>query len=264
MPSSQSDSLSGSDLFEVPVIDISPYVLGGADQDKARVAADVDHACRTVGFMQIRGHGVPVDISSGLADAMDDFFGLPLETKSGYRIAGANRGYSPPKSESLSLSLGVESATRMNDFFEAFNIGTEARSFTELELSEEDYGINLWPAVRGFAERVENYYAHGERVARTLTTIFDDALGLTPGFFESITDHSIDVLRMNNYALPEGAVTLDGELKGMGNIPISGWSPCCGRIRSKVCKCSGATDAGTTSGRKTMRCWSTLGISPRA
>lgn len=50
---------------------------------------------------------------------------------------------------------------------------------------------------------MENYYAHGERVARTLTTIFEDALGLTPGFFESITDHSIDVLRMNNYALPE-------------------------------------------------------------
>ncbi|EME24866.1 hypothetical protein G418_03608 [Rhodococcus qingshengii BKS 20-40] len=209
-------SQSQSDPFEVPVVDISPYVLGGADQDKARVAAEVDHACRTVGFMQIRGHGVPAAVSSGLAEAMDDFFGLPMETKSGYRIEGANRGYSPPKSESLSLSLGVESATRMNDFFEAFNVGTEARSFTELELSEDDYGINLWPAVSGFTERVENYYAHGERVARTLTTIFEDALGLTPGFFESITDHSIDVLRMNNYALPEGTVTLDGELKGMG------------------------------------------------
>lgn len=196
-------SQSQSDPFEVPVVDISPYVLGGADQDKARVAAEVDHACRTVGFMQIRGHGVPAAVSSGLAEAMDDFFGLPMEAKSGYRIEGANRGYSPPKSESLSLSLGVESATRMNDFFEAFNVGTEARSFTELELSEDDYGINLWPAVSGFTERVENYYAHGERVARTLTAIFEDALGLTPGFFESITDHSIDVLRMNNYALPE-------------------------------------------------------------
>ena len=152
-------SQSQSDPFEVPVVDISPYVLGGADQDKARVAAEVDHACRTVGFMQIRGHGVPAAVSSGLAEAMDDFFGLPMETKSGYRIEGANRGYSPPKSESLSLSLGVESATRMNDFFEAFNVGTEARSFTELELSEDDYGINLWPAVSGFTERVENYYA---------------------------------------------------------------------------------------------------------
>jgi isopenicillin N synthase-like dioxygenase len=60
---------------------------------------------------------------------MDDFFALPMEAKNEYRVAGANRGYSPPKSESLSLSLGVESATRMNDFFEAFNIGIEARSF---------------------------------------------------------------------------------------------------------------------------------------
>lgn len=90
-------SQSQSDPFEVPVVDISPYVLGGADQDKARVAAEVDHACRTVGFMQIRGHGVPAAVSSGLAEAMDDFFGLPMETKSGYRIEGANRGYSPPQ-----------------------------------------------------------------------------------------------------------------------------------------------------------------------
>ncbi len=202
--------------FEVPVIDISPYVLGGSPQEQARVAAEIDNACSRVGFIQIRGHGIPAEVAGGLAGAMDDFFALPMEAKNEYRVAGANRGYSPPKSESLSLSLGVESATRMNDFFEAFNIGIEARSFTDLDLSEADYGINVWPDVEKFRARIESYYTHAARVARTLTTIFDDALGLTPGFFDSITDHSIDVLRMNNYALPEGTVTLDGELKGMG------------------------------------------------
>ena len=90
-------SQSQSDPFEVPVVDISPYVLGGADQDKARVAAEVDHACRTVGFMQIRGHGVPAAVSSGLAEAMDDFFGLPMETKSGYRIEARIVGTARPR-----------------------------------------------------------------------------------------------------------------------------------------------------------------------
>jgi isopenicillin N synthase-like dioxygenase len=119
-------------------------------------------------------------------------------------------------SESLSLSLGVEPANRMNDFFEAFNVGTEARSFAGLDLDEADYGLNVWPDVPGFRERVEAYVAEAGRVARTLLRVFAAALGLPADYFEALTDHSIDVLRMNNYALPPGEVTLDGELTGMG------------------------------------------------
>lgn len=201
--------------FSVPAVDISPYT--GSSGDRERVAREIDAACASVGFIQILGHGIPDGKVAGLARAMDGFFGLPPEAKKGYRVTGANRGYSPPKSESLSLSLGVESASRMNDFFEAYNVGVEARSFPEsLGLSEEDYGLNLWPDVAGFAEGVEAYFAEAGRVARTLTRIFADALGLPPDFFDRLTGHSIDVLRMNNYALPEGTVTLDGDLTGMG------------------------------------------------
>jgi isopenicillin N synthase-like dioxygenase len=48
-----------------------------------------------------------------------------------------------------------------------------------------------------------------------MTRIFEDALDLEPGFFDAFTDHSIDVMRMNNYALPPGTVDLDGDLTGM-------------------------------------------------
>jgi hypothetical protein len=54
---------------------------------------------------------------------MDSLFDLDLETKRSWtRPAAENRGYSAPSSESLTISLGVESATRMNDIFEAFNV----------------------------------------------------------------------------------------------------------------------------------------------
>ena len=202
--------------FEVPVIDIRPYVDGGSRTDRDRVVREIDRACEQVGFIQILGHGIPDDVLDGLAGAVDSFFGLPLAEKKAYRVEGANRGYSPPKSESLSLSLGVESSGRMNDFFEAFNVGVEARSFTALDLHERDYGVNVWPDVADFRPRVERYFAHASRVARTLTTIFADALGESDDYFDPLTDHSIDVLRMNNYALPEGPVTLDGDLTGMG------------------------------------------------
>lgn len=203
--------------FTVPIVDISPFVGDGTPEERRKVVADIDNACATVGFIQIVGHGIPTDVIDGLTSAMDDFFDLELATKKGYLVEGANRGYTAPKSESLSLSAGVESASRMNDFFEAYNIGVEARSFDTLDLDEADYGINVWPRVDGYRERIETYFSEARRVARTLTTIFAEALGESPDFFDTITDHSIDVLRMNNYALPPGTdVKLDEDLTGMG------------------------------------------------
>lgn len=203
--------------FEVPAVDIAPWVAGGDEAAKGEVARAVDDACSRVGFIQILGHGIPTPVLDGLGAAMDAFFGLDDAVKKSYRVEGANRGYSPPKSESLSLSLGVESAARMNDFFEAFNIGVEARSFPHLDLDEADYGINVWPGeVPVFEQAVSAYFSEARRVARTLTEIFAAALDLDPDYFAPLTDHSIDVLRMNNYALPEGTVDLDGDLTGMG------------------------------------------------
>jgi isopenicillin N synthase-like dioxygenase len=202
--------------FAVPVVDISAYTGPGTPEERAAVARAIDEACSTVGFIQILGHQVPEEATARLKEALDAFFGLPLDEKKSYVVPG-NRGYSPPKSESLSLSLGVESASRMNDFFEAYNVGAEASWFGALNLSEDDYGTNTWPEIDGFRAKVEAYYEQAARVARTLTTVFADALGESSDFFEYLTDHSIDVLRMNNYALPDGMdVSLDGDLTGMG------------------------------------------------
>jgi isopenicillin N synthase-like dioxygenase len=202
--------------FHVPAVDITAWVAGGTDEERAAVTAAIDTACREVGFIQILGHGIPVTVTDGLASAMDDFFAQDLETKK-LSIApkGTNRGYTPPKAESLSLSLGVESATRMNDFFEAFNVGLATSDFPGVELDPMEYAENVWPDVAGYRDRIDAYFAEAGRVARTMTDIFAAALGLPADFFDAYTDHSIDVLRMNNYALPPGTVDLDGDLIGM-------------------------------------------------
>ena len=203
--------------FHVPAVDITAWVRNGTAEEKAAVSAAIDAACREVGFIQILGHGIPVSVTDGLAAAMDDFFADDLEAKKQYVTPkGINRGYSPPKAESLSLSLGVESATRMNDFFEAFNVGSAASDYPGLGLEgDNDYAENVWPETPRYRLRVERYFAEAQRVSHTMTVIFAHALGLSPTFFDEFTDHSIDVLRMNNYALPPGTVDLDGDLIGM-------------------------------------------------
>jgi isopenicillin N synthase-like dioxygenase len=203
--------------FQVPAVDIAAWVRDGTPEEKAAVVASVDAACREVGFIQVTGHGIPAPVLDGLAEAMDSFFALGLDEKKLWVTPkGINRGYSPPKAESLSLSLGVEQASRMNDFFEAFNVGSAASDYPGLGLeTQADYAENVWPELPKFRLKVERYFAEAQRVSRTLTDIFAAALGLPPRFFDAFTDHSIDVLRMNNYALPPGTVDLDGELIGM-------------------------------------------------
>jgi isopenicillin N synthase-like dioxygenase len=212
--------MSESQPFAVPLLDIAPYGDPAAStEDRLRVARQLDEAASGVGFLQIVGHGISQEAWDGLAGVIDDFFGLPLDTKKQYVApAGINRGYTPPKSERLSLSLGVEKAERMNDFFEAFNVGVDASRFADLDLDRTAYAPNRWPdEVAGFEPRVAAWMAEADVVAHRLLAVFADALSLPSGFFDGFTDHSLNVLRMNNYALPDGEpIELDGDLIGMG------------------------------------------------
>ena len=75
----------------------------------------------------------------------------------------------------------------------------------------------MYPAeVPGFAAAVTAWFEAAGRVARTMIRIFGEALGGSEDYFERFTDHSIDVLRMNNYRLPAPDVQLEKDQLGMG------------------------------------------------
>jgi len=211
--------MSETNPFTVPTIDISPYISGGTPEQRRTVSDAFDEAARTVGFMQVTGHGISLESWARLGRASDRFFGLTLEEKKRYCAPrGVNRGYSPPKSERLSLSLGVEKAERMNDFFEAFNVGATAADYPTAGVDPAMSSENVWPTeTETFQGDVELWMRNATSVAHVMMEIFADALRLPKNYFGAYTDHSLNVLRMNNYALPEGErVELDGDLIGMG------------------------------------------------
>lgn len=202
------------DVFAVPIIDVSRWDDGEAGERDA-IARAVDDACRSVGFMQITGHAIPEDVIDRFASAMDEFFGLPDDHKLATRSprASINRGYSAPKTERLSYSLGVDSPA---DMFEAFNVGASIDDFPDLALDPDVYARNIWPTdAPHFRAAVDEWFMHAGRLARRMTSVFAHALGIADDFFASRTDHSIDVLRMVNYALPPGT-ELEPEQLGMG------------------------------------------------
>jgi isopenicillin N synthase-like dioxygenase len=201
--------------LEVPTIDLSGWAAGDGER-RGAIAHEVDEACRAVGFMQIVGHGIPPQAVDDLTTAMDGFFALPMDEKRRHLppSASVNRGYTAPRSERLSHSLGLYSA---DDLFEAFNVGAEASASGDLDLSPDDYAENLWPdRPAGFRSGIESWFATARSVARTMTDVFALALDLPEGHFEAFTDHSIDTLRVNCYQAPADGRGVDPGQLGMG------------------------------------------------
>jgi isopenicillin N synthase-like dioxygenase len=204
-------------ILAVPVIDISSFRMPYADAAaRAGVVRQVDAAARTVGFMQITGHGISAVTLSEFTAATDAFFALDAAAKARYRCPpGVNRGYTPPRAESLANSLGLITAA---DLFEAINVGRTAADFPGLDLPPDVYAANVYPAdeVPGFEAAVTAWFEAAGRVARTMLRIFGVALAGREDHFEQFTDHSVDVLRMNNYRLPDAGAELEPGQLGMG------------------------------------------------
>jgi isopenicillin N synthase-like dioxygenase len=103
----------------IPSVDLSQYVNGDAAEKQAFVK-DLAKAFHEVGFVAVRGHGVPKSLVDGFYAASKAFFALPVEVKKQYEIAGmaGQRGYT---------SFGKEHAkqSKVADLKEFYQLGQE-------------------------------------------------------------------------------------------------------------------------------------------
>ncbi|HWW53842.1 MAG TPA: 2-oxoglutarate and iron-dependent oxygenase domain-containing protein [Acidimicrobiales bacterium] len=177
----------------VPVIDL----------DAPDAVRRIDHACRSVGFLSIIGHGVERSIVDCMLEATADFFALPLDEKLSLRPPrpDINRGYAAKGSEGLLYSLGVDGAPP--DLFEAFNIGPDHWPEGDRVPGPDFERVcapNVWPPrPPQFREALVTYFQAVQGLAHRLTTLFALALELDADFFEDKTDHSTDTMRVNHY-----------------------------------------------------------------
>ncbi|RMH78794.1 MAG: isopenicillin N synthase family oxygenase [Actinomyces sp.] len=185
----------------MPTVDLSGWWEGTA-AEQAAVAANLDDACRRLGFLQLAGHRIPGAVIAAMERASAAFFDLPLEAKMAVRPAdlGANRGYSPPGAEALAYSLGEDGPP---DLFEAFNIGedeVDTRDPFYAAQRHRFFAPNVWPSgLPGFRHALVAYFREARRVALTLTEVFAVALGLEPGWFRPFVDRSTTTMRIIDY-----------------------------------------------------------------
>ena len=200
MTSPDSPAIAAPELESRAVpVDLSGW-FSGDEAAKDAVAAAVDAACASSGFLAVTGHRVPQELMQRTLDAYTSFFDRPLEEKLRSRIDDltANRGYAPHESEALSYSLGEES---LPDLFEAFNVGPEhVPAGIDPEAQATFFATNVWPEdMPELKATVLEYWAAVEDLGRTLCSVMARALGLADDFFEPYLTACPSVLRANNY-----------------------------------------------------------------
>ena len=183
----------------VPVIDIS------ADPDL--VGAELDEICRTVGFFQITGHGIPDEVAGPAWRLATEFFDLPLADKLSVARPTPDYpyGYIPLAGESLTQSM---SGAAPPDLKETFNIGPPARPTRQFADPDEAwaYSPNLWPAaLPGLQAAWTAYYDALRDLSRQLMSLLARGLRLPPAFFADLTGQGANALRAINYPSREAA-----------------------------------------------------------
>ncbi len=193
----------------LPLIDLARLRGPG----RAAFAADLDAACRDIGFLLVRGHGVDPALIRRMHAVSTAFFRLPEGEKRPLRVAnGRIHGWTGPRQSYLADTLAPGDAGAP-DWKEGFSIGPVD---TPPDLTAEEiryFGRSLWPTrPSGFAEVWSDYFREMERLAGELMAAFALALGLPYTYFEQRIDRHITGLSAQFYP-PQPVAPAAGQLR---------------------------------------------------
>lgn len=184
----------------IPTVDFRSFTHG-AENDRRKLAHNVDEICRSIGFLVIEHHGVPQDLCNTAWSAAKAFFDLPLEKKVAAQAPDPEcpRGYFPIEQEALGKTLGVPAPP---DRKEAFSIGPLVGPDDRDEDADFDffYGPNIWPqSPANLQHALTDYYMAMEQLGAQLMQMLAAALQIDENYFVPFHTHHLSALRTLNY-----------------------------------------------------------------
>lgn len=218
----------------LPVIDLA--MLAGTAGERATLARTLDQACRDIGFIVVRNHGVPPEILRRAFAAGFAFFDAPEEVKrSAAPPDGRVRGYTPMRRQQLAASLQKDTPP---DLFERFRMGPFDFPDDAYHAARAQgwFAPNVWPTgVPGLRPALQDYYRAMETLAVDLMRLFAAALGLPGDAFTGHIDRHISSLCINHYpaltAAPLAGQLRAGEHTDYGSLTIVAPSDAPGRLQ---------------------------------
>lgn len=184
---------------EIPVIDITPLRDG---TDPKSVARALHVASQGLGFIYVRGHGIPDAVIAAARAAAHDFFHADAASKESVRVSGRHRGW-----------LGRGGAKMQDDaradLKESFIWGFQ----DETGQTPEDHdlrGPNRWPAFQpGLQTAAMDYYHHAHATAHHLMRGFALGLDLPEDFFLRTADRPLSRCSFVYYPPQEASMGAD-------------------------------------------------------
>ena len=186
-------------MKNIPVIDISLAKYGSLE-DKHKIAAKLDKACKEVGFFSIIGHGIDKQKINDTFKAIKEFFSLSDEAKlecklkEGFALDDDHQpyGYSGVLEENSYAYAGEKGMP--NDYVEKFSVGR--RLFNEdPKLSQ----LLKSPYSQKITNQAKIYFNEMEELSNTLSELFTYALGLPKDYFKDKINNSTDCMRLQKY-----------------------------------------------------------------
>jgi len=223
----------------VPIIDLTPWFTGG-DGDRAAVAATVDEALRTSGFLLITGHGVPDEVRARARTTAREFFALPAAAKARYATQVGGRGWLPPGAEANGYAEGTETPP---DLKESFSLAADQPT-GDAAIDARWFRPNVWPAeVPDLEPVITDYIDRMHRLSDQLMALCAVALGLPAGHFEPFLNHPTYGVNLNWYPpmdparAPEPGQYRIGPHTDFGTVTVLDREP--GRGGLQVCSADG-------------------------
>ncbi|KAH8808613.1 hypothetical protein F5884DRAFT_378141 [Xylogone sp. PMI_703] len=189
--------------FNVPVVDIAPYLRDPTSPEAVEIIEKVREACTTTGFFQLVGHGIPTALQQDVLKGSAAFFSLPVEEKrklaKELSVGSSNRGYEVVGNQALQEDT-------LPDLREGYYIGLDLPPTDPRVLSKAFLmGPNQWPSdnvlsATVFKNPMEAYYPLMVDLAIKVLDIIAAGMPYGPDLFKEFTSNDpIASLRLLHY-----------------------------------------------------------------
>ena len=190
-------------VSNIPIIDIAPFLDGS---DKVGVADKIGQACRDIGFLYIRGHGISQQDIDAMHTQCVKFFDKPLDEKMAMHLSHSGqslRGYTQLFGENTDPN-------NTQDMKECVDIGPEPEDTSLGDIDLPFHGANLWPQNDdGFRNIVYAYHQKMVALAHQLIGAIALSLELDEDYFRPFMQNPITLQRILHYPPQSGHIKQD-------------------------------------------------------
>ncbi|MCU1492639.1 MAG: 2OG-Fe(II) oxygenase family oxidoreductase [Acidimicrobiaceae bacterium] len=187
-------------MTQLRTIDLTP-MYEGDEGNRIALAAELDAACREIGFFAVVGTRIEPELVSSTRASVRSFFELPLEAKLEVKPATSNgRGYVPVEGEALSYTTSFAAPPDLKESFSIGPIEVGSDPYFRYEPSGIAFAPNIWPQQpASFEADLRHYYEALAGLADDLMALTARSFSLPPDWFAAKADRPTSALRVLHY-----------------------------------------------------------------